>query len=291
MSKEKAMRQYTKNSNRNLYYNIRRYFAVLAGSNKKLAMFLNPKHIVFLCILFLLCIALCSCSGRESICNDINKSSQQSIDDKPEAKTTIRKTTLLLKLDDIKFSDELTKDRILSDWGLPYDIVGPLFEHWIYKMKDGRLLWLLFSWNEPYPLLKAIIAYENPEGRKILFDSTNEKKLAVENASKPSKRRADRAMATYITSPKMACRKLRLNDIKLSAQLTRVQVLFAWGLPDEITGSGFEYLNYKLENGQKLSFLFAGEGPGPLLSAIIYAHAFDFNGRIIFDGWDETKLR
>jgi hypothetical protein len=227
------------------------------------------------------------------MCNDVNKSSEQSIDDKPEAKTTIRKTTLLLRPDDIEFSEQLTKDQILSDWGLPYDIVGPLFEHWIYKMKDGRLLWLLFSWNEPYPLLKAIIAHENGEGRKILFDSTNEEKLAVENASKPSRRKSDYAAITYITSPKMACRKLRLNDIKLSAQLTRVQVLVAWGLPDEITGSGLEYLIYKLENGQKLSFLFAftQQKPRPLLRATIYAHAFDFNGRIIFDVMDETKLR
>jgi hypothetical protein len=213
---------------------------------------------VFLCAILLMYIVFWSCSKGGHMDNDINKPSMQ----------PVYKPTRQLQLNDIELGAQLTKSQVLNNWGLPDDIVGSLFDNWIYKMADGRRLWLLFSWNEPHPLLKAIICDVSGNDREILFNDMNEKKLAHENASKPSRQQVDNEPLEYITSPNMA-RCLRLNEIKLSAQLTRVQVLVDWGLPDAIMGSGVEYLVYELEDGRHLRLMFAPQSPQPLLKAIV----------------------
>ena len=111
-----------------------------------------------------------------------------------------------------------------------------------------------------------------------------------EDANKPSTQPVNNKPATNITTPNTA-RRLRLNEIKLSVQLTKKQVLADWGPPDAVEGFGVEYLVYKLEDGRLLWLLFASQPPQPLLKALLFTNSSDTEGKTIFDGMNETKLR
>jgi hypothetical protein len=86
-------------------------------------------------------------------------------------------------------------------------------------------------------------------------------------------------------------RRLRLDEIRLSVKLTKKQVLADWGQPDAVEGFGVEYVVYKLEDGRTLWLLFASQEPQPLLKAMVFANLSKSEGKTIFDGMNETKLR
>jgi len=94
---------------------------------------------------------------------------------------------------------------------------------------------------------------------------------------------------TRITTPNTG-RRLRLDEIKLSVQLTKEQVIAKWGPPDAIEGFGVEYFVYKLGDGRHLGLRFASQEPHPLLSAIITDES-KRESKVIFDGMNKTKLR
>ena len=81
-----------------------------------------------------------------------------------------------------------------------------------------------------------------------------------------------------------------LSDIDLSVQFTKEKVLAIWGPPDAVVGSGVQYLQYKLSDGDVILLHFAQQPPHPLLMAIIPAD-HDKPTRQLFDGTDRTPLR
>lgn len=64
-------------------------------------------------------------------------------------------------------------------------------------------------------------------------------------------------------------RRLGPDGLKLTSQLTRQEVLKAWGEPDAVDGSGFEYLVYRLDDGNSVFFLFSLQSPPSLARAIL----------------------
>jgi hypothetical protein len=66
--------------------------------------------------------------------------------------------------------------------------------------------------------------------------------------------------------------------------LTKKQVLADWGQPDAVEGFG-------VEDGRTLWLLFASQEPQPLLKAMVFANLSKSEGKTIFDGMNETKLR
>lgn len=114
-------------------------------------------------------------------------------------------------------------------------------------------------------------------------------KPMTEEAKKPSVHPVDTTNSERSTAN--TARILRLNEIELSVKLTKNQVLTKWGPPHAIEGFGVEYLVYKLEDGRLLWLLFASQSPQPLLKALIFADSSDTEGKTIFDGMNETKLR
>lgn len=108
--------------------------------------------------------------------------------------------------------------------------------------------------------------------------------------NKPSIRPENKKAVINVTDPNTT-RKLQLNEIKLSVQLTKEQIFAQWGSPNAIEGSGVEYWVYNLEDERLLWLLFASQSPQPLLKAIIFLDSNDTKGSVIFDGMNETKLR
>ena len=237
---------------------------------------------VFRSVILLMCIMLCSCSKGKPMDNDVNGPSMQPIDNHHAKKLTPNKIAGRLRIDEVEFSSQLTKEWVLSNWGLPNHIMGLLFEEWVYKIEDDRLLWLWFSWIEPYPLLKAIVTNAKGEDRKVLFEETDENKLRAEDASKPTREDVPNAPISYIKD--LRPRSLRRDEIKISAQLTRVQVLIDWGLPDAIKGSGIENLVYDFSDGSHLYLWFHGGYPDQLISACIVDANGDWKDKeVIFE--------
>lgn len=206
-------------------------------------------------LILMMCFMVWSCSERKHMYNDKNKS-----------KTRGGNINHSLWFNEIKLSEQSSRKQILSDWGPPDDIIGPFFECWVYEMAEDQI-WLSFSWDEPYLLLKAELKSVNEKKSQTLFERIDKTRLMDKN--KPSKQYVEGEPITYIFSPNIKQRRLRLGDIQLNDQLSRVNVLIAWGLPNAITGSGLEYWNYKLDNGQWLTLLFSQQEKRLLLTAAI----------------------
>lgn len=85
--------------------------------------------------------------------------------------------------------------------------------------------------------------------------------------------------------------RMCLDEIVLSVQLTKTQMLADWGRPDAVRGFGVEYLVYRLDDGRWLWLLFASQSPQPLLKADVYDSASDTEGTTVFDGMNDTSLR
>ena len=63
--------------------------------------------------------------------------------------------------------------------------------------------------------------------------------------------------------------KLRLNDLKFSADLTQEQVEAGWGDPDGHRGSGIDYFEYALEDGSEVWLAYLnGVPPRKLMGAL-----------------------
>jgi hypothetical protein len=124
----------------------------------------------------------------------------------------------------------------------------------------------------------------------VILWSCSKGKHICEDLNKPSTKTGENIHDANLTNQNKA-RRLRLNEIRLSTQLTKKQVLSKWGSPDSIEGFGVEYLVYKLDDGRMLWLLFASQETQPLLKAMIFTNSRDTKGKTIFDGMNETKLR
>lgn len=62
-----------------------------------------------------------------------------------------------------------------------------------------------------------------------------------------------------------------LTEIKLTGDLTREQVAALWGPPDDFRGSGVDYLEYHLSDGNELWLEFFPEPPYRLRHALLFS--------------------
>jgi len=83
-----------------------------------------------------------------------------------------------LLLTDLELSTKLNKCEVLAKWGLPDEFGDGEPKELIYKLEDGRYLYLLFASQYPEPLVRAIIFDESKVKWKFLFHSwKNRRKL------------------------------------------------------------------------------------------------------------------
>jgi len=140
------------------------------------------------------------------------------------------------RLDDIKLSDDSTREQVLALWGPP-DATrgsGTGIDFMAYTLENGQELW--FVWNLEPPCFG--------EGA-VLISTTGEYK-------------------------RLFWKPRRLDDIKLSGKLTHDQVLGLWGPPDAFPGSGMPYEAYALEGGQAVWLLYEFDPPYRLGSATLF---------------------
>jgi hypothetical protein len=92
---------------------------------------------------------------------------------------------------------------------------------------------------------------------------------------------ASRSTATNPTTH--MSRHRTLDELRLTAELTRDQVAALWGPPDGDRGSGVQYLAYVLEDGEELWLEFLSMPPHRLHGAVLYSPESGKH-RVLFSG-------
>jgi hypothetical protein len=83
-----------------------------------------------------------------------------------------------LLLSDLELSTKLNKADVIAKWGPPDEFEYGEHKELIYKLDDGRYLYLWFASQYPEPLVRAIIFDESTVKSKFLFHSwKNRRKL------------------------------------------------------------------------------------------------------------------
>jgi len=116
----------------------------------------------------------CSCADRGS------KTAQKYEEAKPESQSRsvqstnqIRSLALVRRLDDIKFTDQLTESELFAIWGQPDGTRGSGLPYWEYTLPDGREVWVTFFETPPYRLNVALVGLPGSGKVEQLFPRAN----------------------------------------------------------------------------------------------------------------------
>lgn len=167
-------------------------------------------------------------------------------------------------LTEINLTHALTRDQVATIWGKPDRIAGSGLEIPVYRLDDGRSLWLWFYGPGEGLMAAKVFAAGSDEKGTIVFAFEKQRPTTATSATR---------------------RQRVLADANLTSSLTQEQIFDMWGKPDRDAAAGREILVYGLDDGRSLWLWFGPEMDHYhyLTKAVIRSSDQDKHGVVLFE--------